>query len=217
MATKRRVCRVCSGSGWVDANYIHSAGTMGPGIPGNMLCSACGGTGTIETWVPDPRPKVGEEKDRRRDGGTDRGVQVQSCDKSQTGVGGNFGTSIFASGEWLVQHILPLRIMESAGARLLNAGKTLRIVCMMVVAVVFVSLIVPDNGSVGWPWAHTFLTEITGDMAIFVSIAIGALMGWIMPTVAGVLLILTAHLTGLAIILLLIVGLIWLAYEFIIM
>ena len=48
-------------------------------------------------------------------------------------------------------------------------------------------------------WPLALLTNLTGDYAGIATLAVGAALGWALPTIAGFAIVFVAHLTGLVI------------------
>jgi hypothetical protein len=149
---------------------------------------------------------------RQQSSGQPEPVTVSPAGPSQPGIVDAILDAVVVGGIWCVQHIWPLRMLNQAGKRMAELTWRARLSTMLVGAPVFAILTAPGDEPAAWPWFAGLLEGKAGELAVLVSLGIGALVGWCILPIAGVLLIITAHLAGMAIVVALIAGLCWVAY-----
>jgi hypothetical protein len=115
-------------------------------------------------------------------------------------VGSALGEQSFKSAHGLVNRVSPLRGLVKVGERIAGAGTIVKLICAIPCALIAAGV------AAGY-----------GEAGILVWLALGggAIVGWYLPSIVGMLIVLGVHLTALALIVAAIAALVVLAYVLI--
>lgn len=122
---------------------------------------------------------------------------------------GGAGEKMAEMANWVVQRFPPLRAGIEFGEDLVEAGWRTRLFFSIPTALAGAGA---ASGHALWPWAGELLASIAGSSAPIVALGLGAVLGWLLPTVLGLVLAFGLFLVGLAIGLALVGGVLGLLY-----
>jgi hypothetical protein len=142
-------------------------------------------------------------------GGGAAGGQVRSGGGA---AGGGILDGLVELTDWLIRHVWPLNWLMKLGARLADTGWNwkLNIPLALLGGLFLPELIAGPDGL--WPGAAHLAGEIAGGHATLALFGAGALSGWVLIPLVGMLVVLTIGLIGFALSLALVAGLLYLGW-----
>lgn len=195
----QKTCTSCGGSGSYTATerVPDFSGGMFREISVRKSCFSCGGAGTI--WVQDADGGSGGSGGAGKGDGTRRGHGIADL------------------GQWCVTHLWPLNMADKLGQSLRDVGWKVKAPLALLGAILGAGLMNQGSGAVGsWAdWARMTLMQVAGESAGLVAVCLGALVGWLLPSIIGGLMMASAQLVGVGIALAIVAAVLGIIYVII--
>jgi hypothetical protein len=113
------------------------------------------------------------------------------------GVLNSIGEGLGDLTEWMVEHVWPLRVANSFAEWCKGMGWKARLPLAVLGAVTSAGLFLsPDAATQTSP--QVLIADLAGEYALVVTVGLGALAGWAVPTIIALLVVLATYLVGLS-------------------
>lgn len=216
-----KVCLFCGGSGGYTrqetvSNPYPGAGPLYTTVSVRERCLTCGGSGS--TWEPDPVPVYTSPPPPPVESYADvSSASFGGAGRAPSARGGSaideMADGFGALTDWVIKHVWPLGALLEVGRRMVKAKWQTRIWLAGFGAVFGLgSLTSPAGTEPLWRWGGEIVTALAGADAFVLPLAVGAVAGWFLPDIAGMILGLSSGLVAAAIALALVALVVYLGY-----